>query len=197
MMEDELIKIWKSSPQDEQIKFEKSRLILDMQNSLDRFHRLVKIGIIIGQVAVLTIIPVFLFYIYFVPPILAKIASFFIVIWACWYMFLLRKIQKSKPNVINLNYLDYLNKNRTYMSTIKKLGATTLYWYILPPMAGYFLFITGFYFDGIVDDSFFIKLILIGVGTVILTYMYSRWVVKKIYSPRLQKIDELIKVMEE
>ena len=196
-MEDELIKIWQSSPQAEQIKFEKSRLMLDMDNSLDRFHRLAKYGIIIEQIAVLIIIPVFLFYIYFVPHLLSKIASIWIAIWACWYMTLLRKFKKSKPKTLNLGYIDYLRENRTYMVNLKKWADRSMYWYVLPPMLGYFIFIIGPYLDGAIDEAFFIKLILIGLATVILTYFYTRWVVKTIYTPRLKKIDELIKVMEE
>ena len=196
-MEDELMKIWQSSPQAEQIKFEKSRLMLDMDNSLDRFHRLAKYGIIIEQIAILIIIPVFLFYIYFVPHLLSKIASIWIAIWACWYMTLLRKFKKSKPKTLNLVYIDYLRENRTYMANLKKWANRSMYWYVLPPMSGYFIFIVGPYVDGAIDEAFFIKLILIGLATVILTYFYTRWVVKTIYTPRLKKIDELIEVMEE
>ena len=196
-MEDELIKIWQSSPEQEQIKFEKSRLILDMQSSLDRFHRLMKYGLLMEQIAVFIIIPVFLFYLYLVPPILAKIASFLLVLWAIWYMFLLRKIKKRKPCTVTLNYIEYLKKNRNYLSVLKKWGDTAIYWYVLLPLSGYFLFVSGFYLDRIVDNAFFVKLIFIGLGTGAVTYIYIKWVVKKIYTPRLKKIDELIEVMEE
>ena len=42
MIEDELVKIWQSSPNQERVKFEKSRLMIDVQSSLDRLHRFVK-----------------------------------------------------------------------------------------------------------------------------------------------------------
>ncbi|MDB4292419.1 hypothetical protein N9954_03370 [Maribacter sp.] len=197
MIEDELIKIWLSSPEIEQVKFEKSRLILDMQSSLDRFNHLAKYALIIEQVAVIIIIPVFLFYVYFVPHLLSKIASIWIAIWACWYMTLLRKFKRAKPNSLNLDYIGYLKVNRAYMANLKKWADRSMYWYVLPPMSGFFIFIAGPYVDGAINEAFFIKLILIGLVTVILTYFYKRWAVKKIYMPRLKKIDELIKVMEE
>lgn len=197
MMEDELIKIWQSSTKVEQVKFEKSRLMLDMQTSLDRFHRLVKYGIFIEQFAAFTIVPVFLFYIYFVPPVLSKIASFLIALWAIWYMIRLRNVKKGKPKSVTLNYLDYLKKNQSYLKLLKNMGDTVIYWYVLPPLTGYFLFIIGFSVDGIIEYRFLTKLILVGIATGIATYFYSRWIVKKIYSPRLKKIDELIKVLEE
>ncbi|MFK5973650.1 MAG: hypothetical protein QM485_10260 [Flavobacteriaceae bacterium] len=197
MVEDELIKIWQSSTKIEQVKFEKSRLILDMQSSLDRFHRQIKFGILIEQIAALTIVPVFLFYIYWVPFVLSKLASFLIVIWAIWYMIRLRTLKKKRPKSITLNYLDYLKENQTYVSLLKNVTNTALYWYVLPPMTGYFLFIAGPYLDGIIDFKFLIILTFIGLATVIATYFYSRWIVKKIYSPRLKKINELIRVLEE
>ncbi|PHQ62367.1 MAG: hypothetical protein COC08_00995 [Maribacter sp.] len=196
-MEDELIKIWQSSAKVEQVKFEKSRLMLDMQSSLDRFHQLVKYGILSEQIAVLIIIPVFLFYTYLVPPVLSKIASFLIIIWAIWYMIQLRTIKKKNPKSITLNYLHYLKENQTYLSLLKNMTNTALYWYVLPPMTGYFLFITGFYFEGIIDSKIFLIVTFIGLASVIATYFYSQWIVKKIYSPRLKKIDELIRVLEE
>ena len=196
-MEDELIKIWQSSPEVEQIKFEKSRLMLDMQSSLDRFYRLLKYGILIEQIAIIIIIPVFLFYIYLVPPILAKIASFFIVIWAVWYWLRLRKWKRAKPTETATNYLDYLKKNKDYLEYSKRMSDTALYWYILPPMSGYFLFVAGHYLDGIINTDFLIKLIVLGVAVSIGSLIWIRFAVKKHYVPRLKKIDELIKAMEE
>ena len=196
-MEDELIKIWQSSPEIEQIKFEKSRLLLDMENSLDRFHRLLKFGILSEQIGAIIAIPALLYAIYHMPSILSKIASLLIIIWLVWYTFLLRKFKKARPNSVTLGYLEYLKKNRTFLNTLKKWGDTGMYWYILPPTSGYFLFIAGHYLEGMVNNAFLVKLILFGLVVVIAYYFYFKWIVKTIYAPRLQKIDELIKVMEE
>lgn len=196
MIEDELIKIWQSSSKQEQIKFEKSRLMLDMENSLDRFHRVVKYRILIDQIAAISMIPAFLFGIYFVPPILAKIASFLIVVWAIWYAFQLRKATKRKPGSVTLNYLEYLKKNREYIMCLRKMLVRAMYTYTLLGLPAYFLFISGVYFDGLINIAFFIKVILLGVVGNIVAYIYSIWEVKKI-SGQLKKIDELIKVMED
>ncbi|EAR02965.1 hypothetical protein [Maribacter sp. HTCC2170] len=197
MIEDELIQIWQSSPEQEQIKFEKSRLMLDMQSSLDRFHRLIKYSLLVEQIAVIIIIPVFLFIVYWVPPVLSKIASFLIVLWAIWYMFRLRKIKEKQPKSILLNYLDYLKKNRGYLRYLKNMTDTAMYWYILPPMTGYFMFIIGAHLYAKGPTAFFLLTLLLGMGASIAYYLYFRWIVKKIYMPRLQKIDSLIKTLEE
>jgi len=197
MIEDELIKIWQSSPKVEQVKFEKSRLMLELQSSLDRFHKLVKRGIIIEQVAILIAIPVFLFYIYFVPHLLSKIASFLIVIWSSWYLTLLRRMKKAKPDSITWGYMEYLKENRKYMYYLRKWTKTVMYWYVSPSLFGYFLFIAGPYVDGAIDNTLLFKLTLPAIVTIILVYFRMRWILKKIYAPRLKKIDQLIQVMEE
>lgn len=196
MIEDELIKIWQSSSKQEQIKFEKSRLMLGMENSLDRFHRVVKYRILIDQIAAISMIPAFLFGIYFVPPILAKIASFLIVVWAIWYAFQLRKAKKRKPGSVTLNYLEYLKKNKDFIIYLKKMLVKTIYSYTLLALPAYFLSITGVYFDELINISLFVKFILLGVVGHIGAYIYSIWEVKKI-SEQSKKINELIKVMED
>ena len=77
------------------------------------------------------------------------------------------------------------------------MGDTALYWYILPPMVGYMLFILGFSSGGTLENKQLIMPISVGVAVGVATYFYSRWIVKKMYAPRLKKIDELIKAMEE
>ncbi len=198
MMEEELIKIWQSSPNQEQIKFEKSRLILDTQSSLDRFNKLIKYGILIEQSAAIIVIPVFLFYIYFVPFMLSKIASLLIVIWVIWYMLKLRSWKKSKPTNLSENYLEYLYQNQNYLRTLKKWADTALYWHILPCIIGTLLFIIGYVIGGVLVDSFQIAIIFSSViGTGIGLYFYTKWRTKKLYTNRLTKIEELIKVIEE
>lgn len=198
MMENELIKIWQSSSNQEQIKFEKSRLILETQSSLNRFNKLIKYAILIEQSGVLIIIPVFLFYIYFVPFTLSKIASFLIVIWAIWYMLKLRSWKKSKPTNLSENYLDYLYQNQEYIKTLKRWGDATLYWYILPCILGTLLFIMGPIIEGVITDNFQIAIVFsIVIGLGIGMYFYTKWTTKKLYTNRLTKIEELIKVMEE
>lgn len=196
-MEDELIKIWQSSPKVEQVKFEKSRLILDLQSSLRGLSRLAKYGILIEQLAVVTIVPVFLYYIYWVPHLLSKIASLWIVAWSIWYMFLLRRIKRDKPKEQDQNYLDYLNQWKTYLEQNKKLTGSAFYWYILPPITGCILFALGFYLGDAIGFRRFAVNIGIFLITAIFTRFYFKWIIRTIYNPRLKKINELIKVMKE
>ncbi len=197
MMEDELIKIWQSSPMEEQIKFDKSRLMLEMQSSLSRFNKLVKHGILIEQVAMIIAIPVFLFYIYFVPFVLSKIASILIVIWGIWYFIKLKEWKRKKPTNLTRNYLDYLYESRNYLVMLKKWGDNTIYWYILPTILSVILFLFGPILAGKLNNKMIAIMFVVTISTGVFTYIWGKWRVKTQYIPRLKKIEELIKVMEE
>ncbi len=196
-MDDELIKIWQSSPEEEQVKFEKSRLMIDMQSSLNRFDKLLKYGILIEQSAVLIIIPVFTFYVYYVPFLLSKIASVLLVLWAIWYWFRLRWYKTLKPNSVNVNYLDYLHQTKTYLQMLKGLSDTAIYWYVLPGISGCLLFALGPIIEGVLTGLKMIMMLSIFIGSGVGAYFYIRWMSKKIYVRRLEKLDELIEAMEE
>ncbi len=196
-MDDELIKMWQSSPEEEQVKFEKSRLMIDMESSLDRFDKLTKYSILAEQIAVVIIVPVFSFYIYWVPFTLSKIASGLIVIWAIWYMFRLIRVKKLKPNSIYVTYSDYLNQTKSYLQMLKGMSDTALYWYILPCILGCLLFALGPIIEGVLTGLKMIIVISIFIGAGILAYFYIKWINKKVYVKRLEKLDNLIKTMEE
>ena len=196
MMDDELIKIWQSSPQEAQVKFEKSRLMIDMQSSLDRFDKLAKYGILTEQIGVFIIVPVFSFYIYWVPFTLSKIASGLLVIWAIWYMFRLRRMKKLKPNSVNVSYIQYLHQTRTYLRTLKGMSDTAIYWYVLPAISGALLFVLGPIIEGALTGGKMIFALSVVVGTGVASYFYIRWMAKKVYVGRLQKLEELIATME-
>jgi hypothetical protein len=194
MMEDELVKIWQSSPNQERIKFEKSRLILELQSSLDTFHRKIKIRDSLEQIAIVLTSPVFAYYAYSIPFILTKIASVLIIIFGIFVFIRLRNVRKSKPGSFTGTYLEYLYKSKDYLEKQKSLLDNILYWYIFPAMALLFLFILG---PGITGRL--LKIMKFGAGNVVLgiiIYFLNKNAVKKQFIPRLRKIDEVIRVME-
>jgi hypothetical protein len=197
MMEDELIKIWHSSPNQERIKFENSRLILDMQTNLDRFHRAVKIRDLTEIGAAILVIPIFVYQVYAIPFPLSKIASGLIVVWVVYVIYLLRRAKKHKPGNYTETYIDYLHKSRKYIGVQKKLSNTILYWYILPSSFAAILFIIGGHVGGRIDTRSLIIMILgivvMGVGI----YLWNKRAIRKFIIPKQEKIKELLKVMKE
>ena len=194
-MEDELIKIWKSSPNQERIKFEKSRLMIDMQSSLDRFHRAIRNRDIAETIAAIIVIPVFAYYAYIIPHVLTKIASVLIALWAVYVVTKLREARKSQPGAFTATYQEYLYKTKEYLIVQKKLLDTVLYWYLIPGFILILLFLAGFM--GVPEKHNYI--IRMGTSSFVLgifVYILNRRAVKKRIMPRLEKVDELIKVME-
>ena len=196
-MEDELIRIWQSSPQEERIKFDKSRLILDMQSSLDRLNRLIKFGILSEQIAAVFVIPIFTYLVFWWPHVISKIGSVFIVVWVIWYMFRLWDFKKTKPAEMTSTYLDYLNRSRTYLARLKKMGDSAFFWYLGPCMLGALLIMLGPISSGTLSVRKSIIFLSLHVCFTLLMHFYIKWNTKTQYGKRLEKIDKLIKVMEE
>ena len=194
MIEDELVKIWQSSPNQERVKFEKSRLMIDVQSSLDHLHKKMKYRDLMEQVAIIFTIPVFAYYAYSIPFTLTKIASVLIILFGIYVIIRLRNAKKHKPGAFTETYLEYLYKTREYLKIQKQLVDNVLYWYILPGMTLMFLFIMGPGISGRLPKVMKIGVLIAAVGAA--TYFLNKRVVKKQYIPRLEKIDELINVME-
>ena len=79
MIEEELIKIWQSSPNQEVIKFEKSRLMLDVQSHLDRFQRGMKWLYLREALGAIIAIPIFIYFAFDIPHLISKIGAALIV----------------------------------------------------------------------------------------------------------------------
>ena len=194
MIEDELIKIWQSSPNQERVKFEKSRLMIDVQASLDRLHRKIKYRDLMEQIAIVLGSPVFIYYAFSIPFILTKIASVLIVVWGIYVFIRLRNAKKYKPGAFSETYLVYLQKTRRYLEIQKQLLDNVLYWYVLPCMILILLFTLGPGVSGRWPKIIQMGVILSGMAVAI-TYLNKR-AVKRQITPRLEKIDVLIKTIE-
>lgn len=194
-MEEELIKIWQSSPNQERIKFEKSRLMIDMQSSMDRLHRSIKYRDLREYIAIAFIIPAFSITAFFIPFPISKIASVLIIGWALYVGIKLRNAKRHKPSAFTETYLDYLRKTREYLLIQKQLLDSVVYWYILPAATLMMLFVLGF---GVTMDRLkqILKWVFINIGLAAVTYYLNKRAVQKELVPRLTKIDELIRVLE-
>jgi hypothetical protein len=196
MMEEELIKIWQSSPNQERVKFERSRLMIELQSSMDHFHKKIKYRDLMEQLAVVLIIPVFAYYAYSIPQTLTKVASVLIIFWGIYIVVRIRNAQKNKPGAFTETYMEYLYKTREYLRIQKHLLDSVLYWYVLPGFALISLFVLGFI--GVPGKSQYITKMMIGNTVLAVSiYLLNKRAVKKEFIPRLEKVDRLIMVMEQ
>ena len=200
-MEDELIALWQSSPKHEQIKFEKSRLILELQASMNRFDKAIKFRDWLEIGAALVLIPIISYQVYAQPNYLAKFAALWIVLVIVFIVYKLLKARKNEPLEVD-SYLEYLKKERAYLMKQKSLLENILYWAVIPMLVGFFSFLAGSLgvFNKSWQEVLRIKKMWIGLlaalATTVTIPLLNKWSVKREINPRIKKLDELIRLME-
>ncbi len=195
MIEDELIKIWQSSSKQELIKFEKSKLMIELQSSLKRLHRwwnyLELSESILAVFGVLLSILLF----FKLPFILIKIALALMIICAIYLIIKYQGVKKFKPSDLEENYLNYLKKNREYLQTQKKFLKTYVYWGILPVYPIMLLFTISIW--GKVPAYLIILINMATIGIGVYGYFLNKKRVKKEITPRISRVNELINKLEQ
>lgn len=196
MINDELKKIWKSSSQKERVKFEKSRLILELQSNIKTIDKKIKSRDLRETMAALIVIPVFLYYAFTIPFLITKIASVLIVIWAAYVVVRLHQTTSYKPSEYHESYLTYLVKSKEYLQKQKELSDNVLWWYIAP-----FLFLIILFLIGFAGDSEKVTWIVMtstaGVLLSIVILFMNKKYSEKEYGSRINKIDELIRIINQ
>jgi len=194
MIEDELIKIWQSSSNQERIKFEKSKLMIELQSSLNRLHRWWNyLALSETLLAVFGVILSILLF-FKIPFILTKIALALMIICAVYLIIKYRYIKKFQPSDLEENYLNYLKKNKEYLQVQKKFLKTYLYWGILPVYPIMLLFTISIWEKIPVYLIVLINAATIGIG--IYGYFLNNIRIKKEIDPRIDRVNELINRLE-
>ena len=144
MIEQELKEIWKNSSNAERIKFDLSRLIIELNNTMERIERSIKrrdrreiIGCIIGII-------IFAYFFIEIPFPITKIASALVIVYFIYVAYRLLSISKIQNGQdIALSLKDQLVYRKEYLSKQARLLDSVLYWYVLPPFIMNVLFIVG------------------------------------------------------
>ncbi|MFK7937631.1 MAG: hypothetical protein AB8G22_29205 [Saprospiraceae bacterium] len=194
-MEEELKNIWLSSPQEEKVKFQKSRLLLEMQNSVQRFDRSIWWRDAREIAAVIVIVPVFAYYCFTIPYLLSKISAGLTVVWAIYVAFKLLKTRQSKPSAYSDDYLTYLQETKAYLQRQQHLLESIFWWYIGPFLANMLLFVAGFYgVEG--KEVWMICTIGLSIFFSVILYFLNKNVAKKDFGKRIEKVEELLVALE-
>lgn len=196
MIEDELIHIWQSSSNQERLKFEKSKLMLELQSSLKGLHRWWNFIEQVNIISALVTIPLFFLIIFFAPYTLMKIGSILVILWAIYVGIRLSRIKKIKPGDLEENYLQYLKKTKVYLLAQKQMLETSLNWQTLSIYPIVLLFFVDLWEKPLARYIAVICfLALVGVG-VYEFYRIKRRVKNEI-TPRINRIDTLIESIRE
>lgn len=202
MIENELIAIWQSSPNHERIKFEKSRLMLEVQSSLDKFDRTTRYWDFMEIGIAATMIPLFGYRVYQLPSVLSKFGAVLIVIWLIYVIYSAVKLKNAKPQEDD-SYIDYLRQCMEYLERHKILSRKLMLWYVFPCLIGVAMIIIGQLdllsksWGQVIDTGMVWITLLIFIAIVVFAHQINKWVVKKEFTPRLKKVGELIRSMEE
>ncbi len=195
MIEDELNKIWQSSTNQERIKFEKSKLIIELHSSLKRLDRWW--NYLELSETILAVFGVFLsiFLFFKIPFILTKVALALMIICAVYLIIKYRGVKKFQPNDLEMNYLNYLKKNREYLQAQKKFLRTYIYWGILPVYPIMVLFTISVWAKTPMYLIILINVAAIGIG--IYGYFLNQLRAKNEIDPRIIRVNELINRLEQ
>lgn len=196
MIEDELIKIWQSSSNQERVKFEKAKLILELDSSLERFHNwwknMERVNVISGWVTALGFIPAIIW----MPYTSMKIASALIIVWVIYIGTRGKRVKKFKPSDLEKTYLQYLEKTRTYLLAQKQYFETSLNWRVLTILPIYLLFFVSLWDKPLIPYVAVLSFLVL-LGIVAYSYYSSKRIVKNKINPRISRVDELIKKLKE
>ncbi|GAB5399493.1 MAG: hypothetical protein Aureis2KO_10780 [Aureisphaera sp.] len=191
MIEDELIKIWQSSSNQERIKFDKSKLMIELQSSLERLHRWWKYLELIEVISVIIGILAFTFIAFWIPFTTSKIASILLIVFLMNILVQLLCIKRLKPNDLEESYLKYLKKTKKYLEAQKRLLRTSVYWVVLPVYPILLLFLSGFWHLPAKRYIIIIAYVM-AIGMGVYGYFLNKKRVKKEIDPRIKRVGELI-----
>ena len=195
MIENELIKIWQSSSNQERIKFEKSKLMIELQSNLKRLDKwwnyieLSETALAIFGVLLST------FLLFKIPFILTKIALSLMIICAVYLIIKYRGVKKFQPSDLEKDYLNYLKKNKEYLQAQKKFLKSYFYWGILPAYPIMLLFTISVREKVPIYLIVLINVAAIGIG--VYGYFLNKKRVKIEITPRISGINELINQLEQ
>jgi hypothetical protein len=144
MLEQELKEIWKHSSDVDKIKFETSRLMIDMESTMKKMSKAIvrrdnrEIGASIAGIIG------FSYFAYEIPFPITKFAAMFGVLWFFYVIYKFKKTQKKKvPIDASLTFVEQLEHQKAYMIVQAQLLNSVLYWYVLPPLIMNYIFIYG------------------------------------------------------
>jgi len=194
MLEQELKNIWQNSPQKEIVKFEKSKLLIDLNHDLAKFEKSIKNRDRREIIAAFFVFTIFGYYAYFYTHPLAKIGAIMICLASVFVVYKLKHAQKlKKPIDYALNMSKQLNDSLIYITQEKKLLENILYWYLLPLSLGLMVFAMGL-------NKSWDRLLIELSGLVLLNiviFILNKRTAKKKCSPLIDTINTSIKELEE
>lgn len=194
MFEEELKKIWQNAPQKEQIRFEHSRLLIELKNHLSRDDKQIKIRNTREIIAGIVLLLLIGYYSLTIPMSLqVQIANLLLALWAFYIIGLFRYVRRKKPEAGgNLDLKTYLNQYRTYLLLEKRFSEQGILWTILPLLPGVTLLLMSDRYTW--AQVGWIGLLLFVLITI--SHLINRHAARKKRQPLIDSIDEALEALK-
>ncbi|WP_106793224.1 hypothetical protein [Aquimarina sp. Aq78] len=144
MLEKRLKEIWKNSSQTEKIKFDLSRLIIDLNDKTNNIEKAIRRRDITDFITTIISIPIFGYIAYIVPFPITKVGIILAMIGFVWGIIKRRNHNNNKkPIQLSLSFRAQLENQKANMLQEIRLLDTVLYWFIIPGFIPYAISIIG------------------------------------------------------
>ncbi|MHA7059048.1 hypothetical protein ACWGOQ_0017615 [Aquimarina sp. M1] len=144
MLEQELKEIWKDSSETERIKFDLSKLMIELNDKINEFERAFRSRDIGELITAVISIPVFGCIAYLIPFPITKVGIILAMIGFIWGIYDRRNNRKQKsPISLTLPFQKQLENQKINMSREIKRYNTVLYWFLIPSFIPYAISIIG------------------------------------------------------
>jgi amino acid transporter len=187
MLENELKNIWKNSSKEELVKFNKSKLILDLDSKLENFEKRMKNRdrkMLVWGI----LVTIGLTYLFFSDTeLITGIICLTIIPYVILQFYLIKKVKQYKVDYYSLPLKEYLLKHQQYLIKERKLDENAFYWKILPGLPALTLTIIVSMFG----TELILNIIFITIFFVIV-FLFVKWRAKKRFDPLMKKVEETI-----
>ncbi|WP_024769092.1 hypothetical protein [Aquimarina macrocephali] len=210
MLEQELKEIWKNSSETERIKFDLSKLMIELNDKINRFERAFRRRDREELITAIISIPIFGYIAYLIPFPITKIGVVLAMIGFIWGIFERRNHRKQKAPVnLILSFQEQLKNQKNNIHREVKRYDTVLYWFLIPNFIPYTISIIGLgdpteyglsntILNQLLPISFIYKigsLVFAVVIFIAIFWAYKR-VIRKQFKPLIEDIDKVMHQLE-
>jgi hypothetical protein len=187
MLENELKNIWKNSSKEELVKFNKSKLILDLDSKLENFDKRMKNRDKKMLAGTILMIIMFTYIFFSEPELITGIICLPIIPYVILQFYLIKKVKQYKVDYYSLPLKEYLLKHQQYLIKERKYFENAFYWRVLPlvPSLALTLIVSMF------GTELILNIIFITIFFVIV-YLLNKRRAKKMFNPLITKVEETI-----
>jgi hypothetical protein len=195
MFDEELQRIWQNAPEREQVRFDYSRLLIELKNQIGQDDKQIKkrnATEIISASFVILFVGYMTFFYSFSYQV--QIANYLIMLWGIYLIGLYGYLRKQKPELPSgSNLKTYLQQYKIYLLKEKRFSERAILLTIIPVLPGFTLLMLSdrytWFHVGLIGGL----LLLISI----IAHLINRHAARKKRQPVIDSIDEALRSLAE